>query len=277
MTDEFIIDANEINFEYEVVAFSRNVPVLVDFWAEWCQPCRLLSPVLERLVKEASGSLRLARVNIDENPNLALQFNVRSIPTVKAFVDGRVAAEFVGNQPEARLREFINKLAPPSPQDLHLEKAQRLMNAHDWRGAEEVLRNMLLQNPNMDEAHLGLAKCLIAQGKAKEAIEHLDEISTGRAYATAELIRPLAEALRKFDNGEISVETDLDAIFVNSLRLASQGKFPLALDGFLDILRADKHYRKGLAHSIILGILEIMGSADAQTREYRSELASILF
>jgi len=116
MTDEFIIDANEINFEYEVIAFSRNVPVLVDFWAEWCQPCRLLSPVLERLVKEASGSLRLARVNIDENPNLALQFNVRSIPTVKAFVDGRVAAEFVGNQPEARLREFINKLAPPSPQ-----------------------------------------------------------------------------------------------------------------------------------------------------------------
>jgi len=155
MTPEFIIDANELNFEYEVVAFSKNVPVLVDFWAEWCHPCKMLSPLLERLVQEANGSLRLAKVNIDQNPNLAMQYSVRSIPTVKAFVDGHVTAEFVGVQPEARLREFINKLTPPSPLELDLEKAQGKMAAREWVEAEKILRNILTQNANRDGRHLG--------------------------------------------------------------------------------------------------------------------------
>jgi putative thioredoxin len=277
MTPEFIIDANELNFEYEVVAFSKNVPVLVDFWAEWCHPCKMLSPLLERLVQEANGSLRLAKVNIDQNPNLAMQYSVRSIPTVKAFVDGHVTAEFVGVQPEARLREFINKLTPPSPLELDLEKAQGKMAAREWDEAEKILRNILAQNSNLDAAHLGLAKCLLAQGNAGEAINHLDEIPAGRAYNTALLIKPYAQSLDDLQSEELIVESDLDAVFANSLRLAGQGKFPLALDGLLDILREDKLYRNKLAHNVILGILEIMGNEDPQTREYRAELASVLF
>ena len=112
MASQFIIDVNEVNFEYEVIAFSKNKPVLVDFWAEWCHPCKTLSPILEKIVNEANGNLRLAKVNIDQNPNLAMRFNVRSIPTIKAFIEGRVATEFVGAQPEARLREIINNLTP---------------------------------------------------------------------------------------------------------------------------------------------------------------------
>jgi len=277
MTPEFIIDANEMNFEYEVVAYSKNVPVLVDFWAEWCQPCKMLSPLLERLVQEANGSLRLAKVNIDQNPNLAMQYSVRSIPTVKAFVDGHVTAEFVGAQPEARLREFINKLTPPSPLELDLEKARGKMAAKNWLEAENILRNILAQNPNLDAAHLGLAKCLLAQGKAGEAINHLNEIPAGRAFNVAAMIKPYAEALDSLQNDEILLETDLDAVFANSLRLAGQGKFLLALDGLLDILRENKVYRNKLAHNVILGILEIMGNEDPQTREYRAELASVLF
>ncbi|MBM3136879.1 MAG: thioredoxin [Chloroflexi bacterium] len=277
MTPEFIIDANELNFEYEVVAFSKNVPVLVDFWAEWCHPCKMLSPLLERLVQEANGSLRLAKVNIDQNPNLAMQYNVRSIPTVKAFVDGHVTAEFVGAQPEARLREFINKLTPPSPLELDLEKANGKIAAKEWSDAEKILRNMLTQNPNLDAAHLGLAKSLLAQGYASEALTHLDEIPAGRAFNTAAMIKPYAEALDSLQNDEILLETDLDAVFANSLRLAGQGKFPLALDGLLDILRENKLYRNKLAHNVILGILEIMGNEDPQTREYRAELATVLF
>lgn len=277
MTPEYIIDANELNFEYEVVSFSKNVPVLVDFWAEWCQPCKMLSPLLERLVQEANGSLRLAKVNIDQNPNLAMQYSVRSIPTVKAFVDGHITAEFVGVQPEARLREFISRLTPPSPLELDLEKARGLMNVRDWTGAERILIHVLDQNPNLDPAHLELAKCLLAQGRADHALEHLDEIPAGRAYNSATLIRPLAQSLNELQMDNLIVENDLDAIFANSLRLAGQGKYPLALDGLLDILRENKHYRERLAHQVILGILEIMGSEDPQTREYRAELASVLF
>ncbi len=277
MTPEFIIDANEMNFEYEVVTFSKNIPVLVDFWAEWCQPCKILSPLLERLVQEANGSLRLAKVNIDQNPNLAMQYSVRSIPTVKAFVDGHVTAEFVGVQPEARLREFIGKLTPPSPLELDLEKAHGLMAAGNWEEAEAILRNTLSQNPNLDAAHLGLAKCLLAQGNADEALDHLQEIPAGRAFNTASLLLPLAESLVELDEGTFDTDRNLDAIFANSLRLAEQGKFPLALDGLLDILREDKLYRDKIAHNVILSILEIMGAENPQTREYRAELASVLF
>jgi len=206
-----------------------------------------------------------------------MQYSVRSIPTVKAFVDGHVTAEFVGVQPEARLREFINKLTPPSPLELDLEKAQGKMAAREWVEAEKILRNILTQNANLDAAHLGLAKSLLAQGKAGEAITHLDEIPAGRAYNTAAMIKPYAEALDDLQNDELIVDSDLDAVFANSLRLAGQGKFPVALDGLLDILREDKLYRNKLAHNVILGILEIMGNEDPQTREYRAELAFVLF
>ncbi len=277
MTPEYIIDANELNFEYEVVSFSKNVPVLVDFWAEWCQPCKMLSPLLERLVQEANGSLRLAKVNIDQNPNLAMQYSVRSIPTVKAFVDGHITAEFVGVQPEARLREFISRLTPPSLWSWDLEKARGLMNVRDWTGAERILAMCLNKIPNLDAAHLELAKCLLAQGQAEQALDQLDEIPAGRAYNSATLLRPLAQSLNDLQKGNLIDENDLDAIFANSLRLAVRASFLLRWTGLLDILRENKHYRERPPTRLILGILEIMGSEDPQTREYRAELASVLF
>ena len=271
------IDVNEIDFEYEVITYSKNIPVLVDFWAEWCQPCKSLSPILERLVEEAKGTLRLAKVDVDKNPNLARQFNVRSIPTVKAFIDGQVAGEFAGSQPEGRVRDFISKLTPPSPVDLDIEKGQGMLLSHKWSDAEKNLRSALSQKPESAAARLGLAKSLLAQNNPDEALDLLTDFPESRELHTAELLKPLALALQDLTNNVLPDESDLDAIFRNSVHLASQGKFPLALDGLLDILRQDKHYRNKLARDVILGILELMGSEDPQTREYRSELASALF
>lgn len=271
------IDVNEIDFEYEVITYSKNIPVLVDFWAEWCQPCKSLSPILERLVDEAKGTLRLAKVDVDKNPNLARQFNVRSIPTVKAFIDGQVAGEFAGAQPEGRVREFLSKLTPPSPVDLDIEKGQGMLLSHKWNDAEKNLRSALSQKPESVSARLGLAKSLLAQNKPDEAMDLLIDFPESRELHTAELLKPLALALQNLNKNELPAESDLDAIFHNSVHLASQGKFPLALDGLLDILREDKHYRNKLARDVILGILELMGNEDPQTREYRSELASALF
>jgi putative thioredoxin len=277
MASDFSINVNEINFEYEVIAYSKNIPVLVDFWAEWCQPCKSLSPILERLALEMKGQIRLAKVNIDENPNLAKLYAVRSIPTVKAFIDGQVASEFVGAQPEARVREFINKLTPPGPIDLEIEKGYGLIVDHQWQKAEAVLRSVLSQKPESAPALLNLAKALLAQGNAEEALNCLDAIPVSRETQNANLLRPYAVSLKQWNENALPDDTPLDAIFNNSLRLANQAKFPLALDGLLDILREDKRYRDGKAKEAILGILELMGAEDPLTRDYRSELASALF
>lgn len=277
MTSENIVEVNEMNFEYEVISFSKNIPVLVDFWAEWCQPCQVLTPLLEKVVNEAGGNLRLAKVNIDKNPNLAIQYNVRSIPTVKAFIESQVISEFVGVIPEQRLRDFISNLIPPSPTDLEQEKGINLLLSHSWAEADKVFEDVIRQRPESNRAHLGRAIALLGLNRPEEAIHNLNAVESGRELPRAELIRPYALALEQLRRGDLKEETDLDAVFRNSLHLASQGKFPIALDGLLDILRQDKQYRDKSAQKVVLGILEIMGSEDPQTREYRSELASVLF
>jgi len=133
VSSEHIIDVTEMDFQYEVLQYSRNKPVVVDYWAEWCQPCKTLGPILERMANQADGMFRLARVNVDENPNLALRYNVRNIPAVKGFRLGNVAAEFFGVIPEEDIRSFLAELAP-SPLDLvlHFAANAKVYERKDW-------------------------------------------------------------------------------------------------------------------------------------------------
>lgn len=274
---DFIVDVTEATFEYEVVTYSQNVPVVVDFWAEWCRPCKTLEPILERLAHEANGSFRLARVNVDESPNLAIHYGVRTIPTIKAFSGGEVVGEFVGAQPELRVREFLSKITPPSPITLALEKADSILAARNWGAAESHYRNILTQNPVNSKALLGLAISLLPQGKSFEALNILQTFPGGRDYARAELLLPLAEALTALHEDRLPAENDLDIAYSNCVRLAGKGNLPAALDGLLDIMRQDKHYRASAARRLILSILELYNGEDKQVRQYRAELASILF
>lgn len=277
MTPDFIIDVSEVDFEYEVLTYSRNVPVVVDFWATWCRPCKVLSPLLERLAIEAKGSFRLARVDVDQNPNLTMQYNIHSIPTLKAFSNGEVVAELVGAQPEPRLREFLSQIMPPSMKTLSLEKASNLLEGHQWQTAESIYREFLEQDPDNPDALLGLAKALLAQGQSGEAVQILHNFPASRSYTQAELILPLAKALKALQQNTLPDETDLDAAFRNSIRLAARGNYPAALDGLLEIIKEDKRYRNGVARQAFLGILEILGEEDELSRQYRAELASLLF
>jgi putative thioredoxin len=277
MSPDFIVDVTETNFEYEVISFSQNIPVIVDFWATWCKPCKILSPMLERLAIEAHGSFRLARLDVDENPTLALRFTVRNIPTVKAFSEGNVVGELVGNQPEARLREFIGKITPPSPLSLALEKADSLRLLHQWTAAEKTYRSILDQNPDHPATLLGLVKTVLAQGRSNEALSILHNFPASRQYNDAEQLLPLGEALFALQQDIMPAENDLDIAFRTCIRLASRGNLPAALDGLLDILRQDKRYHNGQARQMVVALLELLGEDDPQTRQYRSELASILF
>jgi putative thioredoxin len=277
MTSNNIIDVNEVDFEYEVIAYSQNSPVLVDFWAEWCQPCKTLSPLLERLTAEAQGSLRLARVNIDKNPNLAQMFNVRSIPTVKAFSQGQVAAEFVGLQPEERLRDFIAKIVPPSAVNLEIEKGNNLITLEKWLEAEIIFRQALTIKPESPAVLLGLIKSLLASGHGEETLKILDDFPASRESSSAERLLPFARTLVNYQKDTLPKENDLDTTFANCIRLAGSGKLIAALDGLLDILHQDKRYRNKIAQEVVLSLLEILGMDNPQTRAYRTELSSILF
>ena len=277
MRSDFIVDVSEVDFEYEVLSYSQNIPVVVDFWASWCQPCKRLGPMLENLTEEAQGSFRLARVDVDANPNLALRFGVRSIPTVKAIVQGQVVGEFAGLQPEPRVREFLGRLGPPSESNLALEKGNSLLAEGAWSEAEAIYRELEEKTQGVPPVLLGLVKTLLAQGKSSEPLFILNNFPASKEYNSAELLRPLAEAMMKFEKNELPDENELDAMFRNSVRLAKRGNHPAALDGLLDLLRQQKRYRGDRARQVFLGILALYATEDPFAKQYRAELSSVLF
>jgi len=273
VSSEFILNVDEKSFEFEVLFYSRNIPVLVDFWANWCQPCKQLSPMLERVVTEADGALRLAKVDVDANSKLAMQYQIRSIPTVIAFQDGKVVAEFSGLISQNQLDEFIESLLPPSQIDLALEKAVSLLDLHDWKQAEEVFRNLTTSEDCPPAAYLGLAKSLIPQGKSEEALRIVKNFPASLEYRQAEALLPLAIDLCTL----MEQESDLDAMYTNCLKLVNRGNLLAALDGLLEILNTNKNYRRGKAKNAFLALLELLGEQDPQTRSYRDELSRVLF
>ncbi len=278
MKSEFIIEVNESDFEYQVLAFSQQTPVLVDFWAQWCVPCKMLGPMLEKLAEEAGGSFRLAKVNVDQNPNLARQFRVVSIPAVKIFRDGAVVAEFTGALPEPRIRDILRSVIP-NELDLKLEKADSLFALGEIYTAEQTYREVLESMPENSKALLGLSRCLLLSGEAEEAAELLANFPPSREYAKAEILLPLAQALVRFVRAESDELPDnpLDAAYARALRLALRGNIEASMDGLLDILRQDKRYRGGEARQVMLGLLELFPGDDPRAQEYRNELASVLF
>ena len=271
-----VIDVSEATFDVEVVEQSRQTPVVVDFWAEWCGPCRMLSPVLERVARESHGAFRPVKINVDENPGLAARFGVQGIPAVKAFRDGKVVAEFVGAQPEPSVRKFIQGLTP-SEEDLAMEEAARLLAAHRWAEAETAYRRVQASAPT-SAATLGLAKSLLAQGKGKEAEPLLNDLPDGPEATSAEKLQPLVRLLIQTQSAASPPDTGkLDALFYQAGQLVAQGNISAAMDKLLEVQRQDKRYRQGEPRLVMLALFELLGDDNPLTREYRNKLASVLF
>jgi len=274
-----IVEVSETTFESQVVNRSRQTPVVVDFWAPWCGPCRSLGPLLERLAAEAQGGFRLAKVNVDDNQSLAVRFNVSGIPAVKAFRDGRVVAEFVGAQPETMVRKFLEKVVPAgSSAGGGSAEAERLLSAHRWAEAEAAYLRVAPGTGQEAAATLGLAKALLGQGKGAQAQRLLAGPLDGADPALVERLRALAGLIVETESYTGSQDGDAMAEGYRAVgRLAASGDLTGTMDGLLGVLRLDKRYRQGAPRLSMLAILDLLGEDDPQTRPYRNKLASVLF
>lgn len=276
---EKVIDVSEDSFDLDVIEQSFELPVVVDFWAPWCGPCLTLSPILEKLAIDPNHEFILAKINVDDNPALAMEFQVQNIPAVKAFWEGDIIAEFNGAHSESNVRQFIRKVAP-SERDLALRQAKSLLATRHWADAETAFREVLERFPNLPAALLGIATALIVLGDGCDAITYLKDISDGPELIQAKKLLPLATFLcRQEEMDMIGDETadPIDIQYQQAARLFRRNNLAATLDGLLEVLRQDKTHRNGEAKAVMLAIFEILGEGDPLTQTYRRELATILF
>jgi putative thioredoxin len=272
-----IIDVSQSTFQAEVIDRSARQPVVVDFWAPWCAPCRTLGPTLERLANEGNGAFTLAKLNVDDDPELAARYGVQGIPAVKAFRDGKVISEFMGAQPEPAVRQFIKNLAT-SQTGQFVAMAGAMLAAHRWHEAEAGYRQILAAEADSGPAALGLLKALLAQGKGDEAERLLDAFPNGREAGEAERLRPLARYLVEAQCGpDCAEDENLETEYCRAGKLIAGGQLQGAMDAILAVLRRDRRFRQGEPRTVMLGILQVLGDEDPLTREYRNKLASVLF
>jgi putative thioredoxin len=266
------MDVNAATFERDVLEASTTMPVVVDFWAPWCAPCRTLGPVLEKLEGEYGGRFRLAKVNLDENPDLAAAFGVRSIPEVMAFRDGRPVAQFLGAQPESQVRAFIDGILP-SPSEL-----ERL------KGGEANLRKALELEPRNDAARLDLSELLVEQKRSDEAERLLDEVQDNAALNARRDALRAAAGFARGGESESALRArldadpdDLEARYALAQRLAAARRYRDAMDELLAIVRRDKNWRDGEARKQLVNLFTLAAEAPELVSEYRRKLATALY
>ena len=277
-------DVNEENFEAEVLERSNDVPILVDFWAEWCGPCKVLGPVLEKLAEEYAGDFLLAKVNVDENQGLASVFGIQGIPAVKLFKDGELASEFTGALPEPVLREFLSKFLP-SAADKEAEKAAELEDEGKASEAKALYQAILESDPNHAKTLLGMGRLAMNEGNQDAALSYLDKISlvaderkeADRLIARLKLQGGAAENEAALREKVKSEPNNLAARFELAQALASVEKYDEALNEFLTIVKTDRAFQDDGARKAMIQIFEVLGSDDPLTDRYRSELAKVLF
>ncbi|TCT11840.1 thioredoxin [Tepidamorphus gemmatus] len=287
--DGLIKDTTTRDFMKDVVEASRQQPVIVDFWAPWCGPCRQLTPVLEKLVRAARGAVKLVKMNIDEHPAVAQQMGVQSIPAVFAFVDGRPADGFMGALPESQVKAFIDRLVGPARNGLEevLSSAAAAFAEGDVAGAAEIYAAVLQEDRENLAAIGGLVRCLVASGELDRAKATLALVPPGKdadpAIAGARAALELAEQTAGLgDPRDLAARVaanpdDHQARFDLALVLNAKGDREDAVEHLLHIIRRNRAWNDEAARKQLVQFFEAWGPKDPLTIEARRRLSSILF
>ena len=282
--NQWTIEVSESEFETAVMDRSLEVPVLVDFWAPWCAPCRVLGPLLEKLTEEYAGDFVLAKVNVDESPSLAGALGIQGIPAVKLFREGDIASEFTGALPEPAVREFLSRFLP-SAADKQAQRAALLEQDGKSSEAKTIYQEILDADPNHAKALLGLGRLLMGEGSDQAALAHLDKISlvaderkeADRLIARIKLQEGGAQDIASLQAKVKAAPNNVEVRFEFAQALASMEKYEEALTEFLAIVKTDRGFQDDGARKGMVQIFEVLGSDHPLTDRFRSELAAALF
>ncbi len=289
---DLIKEGSTAGFVIDVIEMSRKVPVIVDFWAPWCGPCKQLGPMLEKLVGEQKGAVRMVKIDVDRNQELAAQLRVQSVPMVYAFKDGRPVDAFVGALPESQIRTFIQRLttggpaAVPSTADA-VGEAKDLLAEGDAETAAQIFQQVLQEEPDNVAAIAGLLRCLLALGDAAsakamlaqlpdEVTRHADVAAVRSALElldSAGAVGPAAELRRKVATDP----TDLQARYDLAMAYYAGGEHEAAVDELLEVFRRDRTWNDDAARKQLVKLFEAFGPTDPRTLAGRRRLSSLLF
>jgi putative thioredoxin len=294
---DVVKDSTDRDFMVDVIEASRDVPVIVDFWAPWCGPCKQLGPIIEKLVRAAKGAVRLVKIDTDQHPMIASQLRVQSIPAVYAFFQGRPVDGFMGAKPESELKAFIEKLVKlakasgvGSPGDILEEafaQAKGMMEAGDLQGALDLYGEILHAEPENAQAYTGMVRCLIAAkdlenakamlAQAPESMAKDKELANVRAALDvaeqAANAGPIPELLEKVAHDA----NDHGSRFDLAMALFAAGKREAAVEELLQIVRRDRTWNEDAARKQLVKFFEAFGPTDPLTVQTRRKLSTILF
>ncbi|WP_374653136.1 thioredoxin [Dongia sp.] len=291
---DLVKDGSQQTFKADVIDPSMEVPVIVDFWAPWCGPCKQLGPLLEKVVKEARGAVRMVKINVDENQALAGQLRIQSIPAVFAFFQGRPVDAFQGAQPEGQLKAFVQRLSKlggepgPSPIDEAIEHAEAAIETGDHATATEIFGQVLEHEPGHVKAIGGMVRCLVALGELDQAAEFLGQAPKDKqgdpaiAAAKAQLDVAMAGQKAAGQSDALRARVDADpkdheARIELAQALFATGDKEGAIDQLLESIRINRAHNEEAARKQLVTFFEAMGPMDPLTLSARRRLSSLLF
>lgn len=282
---QWISEVTEATFEEKVVQQSFDKPVVVDFWAGWCQPCQMLMPVLAKLVDEYNGEFLLAKVDTDAEQTLAARYRVRSLPTVKVFKDGEPVDEFTGVQPESQIRTIIDRYLVRESDLMH-RKAVELYQAGQADQAIDLLRQAHAAAPHNTRLRVDLARLTAEQGDIEGALTLMedmpaDELDKPEIAGLRAQLRFLAKAGHLAPESELRKRLDTDpndseALYQLSLHRVMNRDFTGAMEGLLALMRKDRGYNDDAARKTLLELFEMLGPDEPMVKDYRRKLFTVL-